>query len=58
MIFVPFSAAAVSALLLVVVPQNCATDDGSRLALAMSCQPIAVLPWAATIAWTLLTKVA
>src|SRR4029079_1241154 len=37
--FVPLAAAAATALLVVVVPQNWATVDGSSVALTMSCQP-------------------
>src|SRR5436853_527912 len=46
---VPLATAAARGALVVVVPQNWATVAGSRLALAMSCQPMTVLPCAATI---------
>src|SRR5260221_3937129 len=53
MIFVPEAAAAATAEFDVVVPQYCATVEGSRVVLVMSCQPTTVLPCAATICCTL-----
>ena len=53
---VPFATADASGALLVVVSQNCATVDASSGALAMSCQPMTVLPCAATICCARLMK--
>ncbi len=58
MTLVPVATAAASGALVVVVSQNWATVDGSSVALAMSCQPMTVLPCAATIGCTRLMNAA
>jgi hypothetical protein len=58
MTVVPCCAAVATALLVAVVPQYCATVEGSGVAFTMSCQPMTVLPCEATICWARLMNVA